>query len=81
MFEAEIKGYFNIAGKLGFTSVVVEPLNQISVEVTCSYRAPYTVQQRIREYIESYACYNVGKELRADELNALTSGSTYPLCT
>ncbi len=74
VFEAEIKGYFNIAGKLGFTSVVVEPLNQISVEVTCSYRAPYTVQQRIREYIESYVCYNVGKELRADELNAqLTS--------
>jgi hypothetical protein len=74
VFEAEIKGYFNIAGKLGFTSVVVEPLNKISVEVTCSYRAPYTVQQRIREYIESYVCYNVGKELRADELNAqLTS--------
>lgn len=70
MFESEIKGYFNIAGKLGFTSVVVEPLGQVSVSVNCQYRAPYTMQQQIRKEIEDYICYSVGKELRADLLNS-----------
>ena len=70
MFESEIKGYFNIVGKLGFTSVVVEPLAQIGVTVSCKYRTPYSMQQNIRKYIEDYVCYNVGKELRSDDLNA-----------
>ena len=70
MFESEIKGYFNIAGKLGFTSVVVEPLAQIGVTVDCKYKAPYSMQQNIRKYIEDYVCYNVNKELRADDLNS-----------
>lgn len=70
MFESEIKGYFNIAGKLGFTSVVVEPLAQIGVTVSCKYKAPYSMQQNIRNYIEDYVCYNVNKELRADDLNS-----------
>ena len=70
MFEAELKGYFNIAGKLGFTSVVVEPLAQTSVRVSCQYKAPYTMQQNIRKYIEDYVCYNVAKTLKADDLNS-----------
>lgn len=70
MFEAELKGYFNIAGKLGFTSVVVEPLAQVGVVVSCQYKAPYTMQQHIRKYIEDYVCYNVNKTLRADDLNS-----------
>ena len=70
MFESEIKGYFNIAGKLGFTPVVVEPLGQVSVAVNCQYKAPYTMQQQIRKEIEDYVCYAVGKELRADLLNS-----------
>lgn len=74
MFEAELKGYFNISGKLGFTSVVVEPLVQVGVQVFCQYKAPCTMQHNIREYIENYVCYNVAKTLRADDLNAqLTS--------
>lgn len=74
MFEAELKGYFNIAGKLGFTSVVVEPLAQVGVVVSCKYKAPYTMQQNIRKFIEDYVCYNVNKSLRADDLNSqLTS--------
>lgn len=70
MFEAELKGYFNISGKLGFTSVVVEPLAQTSVRVSCQYKAPYTMQQNIRKYIEDYVCYNVAKTLKSDDLNS-----------
>ena len=70
MFESEIKGYFNIAGKLGFTSVVIEPLAQTGVTVSCQYKAPYSMQQNIRKFIEDYVCYNVNKELRADDLNS-----------
>lgn len=71
IFESEIKGYFNISGKLGFTSVVVEPLGQVAVDVTIKYTAPYTMQKQIRETIEDYVCYNVGKRLEADTLNSL----------
>lgn len=71
IFESEIKGYFNISGKLGFTSVVVEPLAQVGVSVEIKYTAPYTMQQQVRETIEDYICYNVGKVLRADALNSL----------
>ena len=70
MFESEIKGYFNIAGKLGFTSVVVEPLGQAGVVVSVQYKAPYTMQQHIRKEIEDYVCYQVGKELCSDVLNS-----------
>lgn len=71
IFESEIKGYFNISGKLGFTSVVVEPLGQVGVEVEIKYTAPYTMQQQVRATIEDYICYHVGKVLRADTLNSL----------
>lgn len=70
IFEAELKGYFNIAGKLGFTSVVVEPLTQVGVYVTCSYRAPSHMQQQLYTYIQDYVCYNVHKVLNANDLNA-----------
>lgn len=71
MFEAEIKGYFGISRKLGFTSVVVEPLSTIGVHVTVTYSTVSTVKQYIRKIIEDYICYNVGKVLEADTLNAL----------
>lgn len=71
IFESEIKGYFNISGKLGFTSVVVEPLGQVGVEVEIKYTAPYTMQQQVRATIEDYICYHVGKVLQADTLNSL----------
>jgi hypothetical protein len=78
IFEAEIKGYFNIAGKLGFTSVVVEPLGQVGVEVDVKYTAPYTMQQQVYKTIEDYICYNVGKVLEADTLNSVLT-ETYNL--
>lgn len=78
IFESEIKGYFNIAGKLGFTSVVVEPLGQVGVEVGVKYTAPYTMQQQVYKTIEDYICYNVGKVLEADTLNSLLT-ETYNL--
>lgn len=71
IFESEIKGYFNIAGKLGFTSVVVEPLGQVGVSVDVQYTAPYTMQQQVRKAIEDYVCYHVGKTLEADTLNSM----------
>lgn len=78
IFESEIKGYFNIAGKLGFTSVVVEPLGQVGVSVDIQYTAPYTMQQQVRKTIEDYVCYHVGKTLEADTLNSLLT-ETYNL--
>lgn len=71
MFESEIKGYFNIVGKLGFTSVVVEPLAQVGVSVAVKYTSPYTLQSEIRKVIEDYVCYRVGRTLEADKLNSL----------
>lgn len=70
VFESEIKGYFNIAGKLGFTSVVVEPMVQVGVVVSCQYTAPYSMQHDIRQFIEDYVCWNVSKVLRGDDLNS-----------
>ena len=70
MFEAELKGYYNISGKLGFTSVVVEPLAQANVRVSCNYKAPYAMQQHVHKFIEDYVCYNVNKTLRVDDLNS-----------
>lgn len=71
MFESEIKGYFNIAGKLGFTSVVVEPLDTVAVIVNIQYTSATSVQQDVRKTIEDYVCYQVGKTLEADILNAM----------
>lgn len=70
IFEAELKGYYNIAGKLGFTSVVVEPLAQVGVFVSCKYKAPSHMQQQLYSYIQDYVCYNVHKVLNAHDLNA-----------
>lgn len=71
MFEAEFKGYFNIAGKLGFTSVVVEPLLQYFVRVDVKYSTKSSVSNEVQSLIKDYVCYEVGKDLRADELNSL----------
>lgn len=71
MFEAEFKGYFNIAGKLGFTSVVVEPLLQYSVTIDVKYTTRAPVSAEVQRVIQEYACYEVGKDLRADGLNSL----------
>lgn len=71
MYEAEFKGYFNIAGKLGFTSVVVEPLLQYSVTVDVKYTTRSPVSAEVQGVIQDYICYEVGKDLRADSLNSL----------
>lgn len=71
MFEAEIKGYFNIFNKLGFTSVVIEPLGTVGVHVEVQYTAPANTQLEVRKLVEDYICYHVGKTLEADSLNAM----------
>lgn len=71
MFEAEFKGYFGIWRKLGFTSVIVEPLEEVPVTVTCAYYAPYDIAQDLQESIAKYICFEVGKDLRAADLNAM----------
>lgn len=75
IFESEIKGYFNIANKLGFTSVVVESLNTIGVTVSVTYTAPVTMQSNVRKTVEDYICYQVGKTLEVDRLNAMLTSS------
>lgn len=70
-FEAEIKGYFNIVNKLGFTSVVVEPLGETSLSVYIKYTAPQQVQQQVREFVSNYVCYEVGKRFEVDVLNSM----------
>lgn len=70
-FEAEIKGYFNIANKLGFTSVVVEPLGTSMVTVDVKYTAPQHIQQQVRKLVEDYICYEVGKTFESDVLNSM----------
>lgn len=82
MFEAEFKGYFNIAGKLGFTSVVVEPLLEYAVVVDVSYTTAAPISDEVQRVIQEYACYEVGKDLRADALNSILTkkfnlGSVY----
>lgn len=71
MYEAEFKGYFNIAGKLGFTSVVVEPLLQYFARVDVNYTSKSPVSNEVQSLIKDYVCYEVGKDLRADELNSI----------
>lgn len=70
-YELELKGYFGIASKLGFTSVVVEPCVSVPVEITYSYDGAYKENEAITRFIQDYACYNVGKELLASELHSL----------
>lgn len=70
-YELELKGYFGIAAKLGFTSVVVEPCVSIPVEITYSYDGARRTNEEITRFIQEYACYNVGKALLASELHSL----------
>lgn len=70
-YELELKGYFGIASKLGFTSVVVEPCVSVPVEIIYSYDGAHTRNEEITRFIQDYACYNVGKELLASELHSL----------
>lgn len=70
-YELELKGYFGIASKLGFTSVVVEPCVSVPVTITYSYDGAHTVNDEITRFIQEYACYNVGKTLLASELHSL----------
>lgn len=70
-YELELKGYFGIASKLGFTSVVVEPCKSVPVTVECAYDGAHRENEEITRYIQEYVCYNVGKALLASELHSL----------
>ena len=70
-YELELKGYFGIASKLGFTSIVVEPCVSVPVEITYSYDGAHRENEEITRFIQAYACYSVGKELLASELHSL----------
>ena len=70
-YELELKGYFGIASKLGFTSVVVEPCVSVPVEISYSYDGAHRENEEITRFIQEYACYNVGKTLLASELHSL----------
>jgi hypothetical protein len=70
-YELELKGYFGIASKLGFTSVVVEPCVSVPVTITYSYDGAHRENEEITRFIQEYACYNVGKTLLASELHSL----------
>ena len=70
-FELELKGYFGIASRLGFTSVVVEPCKSVPVTITCQYAGANRENEEIRRFIQEYTCYNVGKALKASELHSL----------
>lgn len=70
-YELELKGYFGIASKLGFTSVVVEPCKSVPVTVECAYDGAHRENEEVTRFIQAYVCYNVGKELLASELHSL----------
>ena len=70
-YELELKGYFGIASKLGFTSVVVEPCVSVPVTITYSYDGAHRENEEITRFIQEYSCYNVGKTLLASELHSL----------
>lgn len=70
-YELELKGYFGIASKLGFTSVVVEPCVSVPVTVTCAYEGAHRDNEELTRFIQNYICYNVGKSLLASELHSL----------
>ena len=68
-YELELKGYFGIASKLGFTSVVVEPCTSAKVAITCKYTGAHKENEEITRFIQRYVCYNVGKYLSGAELH------------
>lgn len=70
-YELELKGYFGIASKLGFTSVVVEPCVSVPVAISYTYDGAHKENEEITRFIQNYACYNVGKHLLASELHAM----------
>lgn len=70
-YELELKGYFGIASKLGFTSIVVEPCVSVPVTITYSYDGAHRENEEITRFIQEYSCYNVGKTLLASELHSL----------
>lgn len=70
MFELELKHYFGIYEKLGFVSVVVEPLDAIKCSVKCSYSSPYPLNQELAEAIASAVCWDVGHAASPEALNA-----------
>jgi hypothetical protein len=70
-YELELKGYFGIASKLGFTSVVVEPCASVPVTISYAYDGAHKENEEITRFIQNYACYNVGKHLLASELHSM----------
>lgn len=70
IFELELKHYFGIWQKLGFCSVVVEPLDPIKCKVECSYSSPYPLNQDLQDAIAAAVCWNVGAEASAEALNS-----------
>ena len=69
-YELELKGYFGLASKLGFTSVVVEPCIPVEATIVCKYSGAYRDNAEITRYIQDYASYNVGKYLSGAELHS-----------
>lgn len=70
IFELELKHYFGIWQKLGFISVVVEPLVPIKCQVTCSYSSPYPLDKELQDVIASAICWEVGTTASAEVLNS-----------
>lgn len=70
IFELELKHYFGIWQKLGFCSVVVEPLDPIQCKVECSYSSPYPLNKDLQDAIASAICWEVGKTASAEALNS-----------
>lgn len=69
-YELELKGYFGLAPKLGFTSVVVEPCASVKLRIECRYAGAYKENERIERFIQKYVCYEVGKYISGAELHA-----------
>lgn len=70
IFELELKHYFGIWEKLGFLSVVVEPLRPVYCEAICSYSSPYPIGSEITEAIADAICWRVGEKVSAEALNS-----------
>lgn len=68
-YELELKGYFGLASKLGFTSVVVEPCISVRVRLVCKYAGAYKENEQIERFIQKYVCYQVGKNISGAELH------------
>jgi len=70
IFELELKHYFGIWQKLGFCSVVVEPLDPIRCKVECSYNSSYTLDKDLQDAIAAAVCWNVGTTASPEALNS-----------